>query len=358
MSSPEIKVTVGVVIPSVSSRMLQIPDVREIKDVLNRVSGMLNLNYNLMTAFCGGKVYREWFVLAEGDVVWITYPPDALPENLKESAAREVAREAEKPFSPRQKAALPIRAPSNDTNNNNIYQRDLGYSGTFIQRPGPVRPLPLNKAPTIDYLTGDLFQQPTKPFVPKGNKHWENTYGNYQNLVAPGSTEPYGNTGNFQRYPARPPPTGASLNPQQRWSIAGIDTSRGFSDTGNMFTKKYRKIKTNPAIRINFKFWTGQNIPLQLHPENRISTVVKSLIAMMKYGQEGVTPERLVFTGPNPNQPITLEDKMLVLFPDRPAEVDIQVTLAEEEEDVTDVKMDDATDPRLAGVMKGKQSFF
>ncbi|TGJ65044.1 hypothetical protein EYR41_009049 [Orbilia oligospora] len=321
MPTTQDQVTVGVVIPAVSSKLMQIPDVREVKDVLNRISGMMGLKYNLMTAYCGGKFYREWYHLAEGDVIWIEYPEDKLPDKLKEIAAKEAASRAEKLFIPRKKAALPIIAPTN----------------------APVLPLPLKKAPTVDYLAGDLFHQPTNPFVPKGAKYWENNSGNLRGFGNPSSLEQYGTTGNYQRYPARPPPTASITNPQARWSIAGIDSSVMLRDH-SMFTKNYRKGKINPMIRINFKFWTGQAVPLQLHPENRISTIVKSLIAMMKTGKEGVTPDLLVFKGPNPGQKITLEDKMIALFPEHPAEIDIEVSLAGTEEEDTDTKMDYGSD--------------
>ncbi|EGX44511.1 hypothetical protein AOL_s00188g179 [Orbilia oligospora ATCC 24927] len=341
MQATRDQITVGVVIPAVSSKLMQIPDVREVKDVLNRISGMMGLKYNLMTAYCGGKFYREWYHLAEGDVIWIEYPEDKLPDKLKEIAAKEAASRAEKLFIPRKKAALPIIAPTNGTRIPSVYEGNLGYSGSFVQRPAPapVLPLPLKKAATVDYLAGDLFHQPTNTFVPKGVKYWENNSGNPQGFGNPASLEQYGTTGNYQRYPSRPPPTASITNPQARWSIAGIDSSVMLRDH-SMFTKNYRKGKINPMIRINFKFWTGQDVPLQLHPENRISTIVKSLIAMMKTGKEGVTPDLLVFKGPNPGQKITLEDKMITLFPEHPAEIDIEVSLAGAEQEDTDTKMD------------------
>ncbi|KAK6510141.1 hypothetical protein TWF481_004855 [Arthrobotrys musiformis] len=310
---------------------------------------MTGLDYSLMTAYCGGKLYREWYVLTEGDVVCIDYPNDKLPEGLKEKAAKEAASESEKPFVPRPKAALPIKTPTEIVS---AFQGDpQSVFGAQVQNPAPARQFGIGKTPAAEYHAGDPLQQLAVPSVPHGIKHWEKNFQNYQNL---GGLTGEGTT----TYPARPHLEAFAPRHQTRWSISKMDSTPLFSNSP-MFTKNYRAIKTNPAIRVNFKFWTGQEVPLQLQPENRIRTIVKSLIAMMKGGNEGVTPERLIFKGPNPDQMITLEDPMSFLFPNQPAEVDVQVFLAEEEEeealDVADVSMKEPDEFWAIGL--GKEPF-
>ncbi|KAK6351879.1 hypothetical protein TWF718_005024 [Orbilia javanica] len=341
------RVTVGVVIPTVSSKLLKVHDVKEVKDVLNRISGMTGLDYPLMTAYCGGKRYHEWYFLAEGDVVCIDYPHEQLPDNLKALAAGGAAVGAEKPFVPRPKAALPIKAPMDDagvrtgeTKVTSIHQGGSGSSGSFNQLPSPVRPLPFDEALALDVLTRDPFAKGTVPSFSKGIEHWENKYPNYKNFgeLAALQLEHLGTTGSLY-YPKAPTSTAPTSNNQSRWSIAVMDSNPIMKDTSIMFTKNYQKVKVNPMIRVNFRFWTGQEVPLQLHPENRISNIVKSLISMLKEGKEGVTPEILVFKGPKPNQTIRLQDKMSSVFPEQPAEVNIDVSLVGDDSGTSENEM-------------------
>ncbi|KAK6517441.1 hypothetical protein TWF281_004098 [Arthrobotrys megalospora] len=330
-------VTVGVVIPIVSPRLVSIRDVKEVKDVLNRVAGMTRLEYGKMTPRCGGKLCPEWYCLAEGDVVCIDYPYEYLPDSLKELAAKEAAGDPAKLYVPRPKSALPIRAPADGFGQHQQTLGILGFPEPLIQLPAPVLPLPFQKGPIIDHLTGDPAPDFPLPAVPSGIQLWEN---NFQNFQGPGK---------FDAGPTRPRPTAIDSKYQPKWSALAIDKhpprpGPPMGGLTSLFGPSYRKVKVNPVIRVNFEFWTGQEASLQLHPDNRISTVVHNLLSMLKDGKIDADPKRLIFIGPDPNQKIGLDDKMSSLFPHQPAEVNLKVFLADfsgEIVEMADVAMKD-----------------
>lgn len=138
---------------------------------------MTRLEYGKMVPHCGGKLCPEWYCLAEGDVVYIDYPYDKLPNSLKELAAKEAANSPGKLHVPRAKAVLPIKAPDDGAGS---YHRTLGFPGPFIELPPPAIPLPFHKAPVIDHLTGEPALESSLPSVPYGIQQWENNFQGFQ----------------------------------------------------------------------------------------------------------------------------------------------------------------------------------
>ncbi|KAK6338404.1 hypothetical protein TWF730_002466 [Orbilia blumenaviensis] len=301
------RLTVGVILPSISQTLAHMQNVQHIKDVLNRVAGQYGLDYNLMTASCGGKVRTEWYKLTEGEVVSIDYPYEQLPEKYKGSAADGASGDPRMPRGSRANAAVPIKAPEQSGSQENIPQAaDNGTSSRI-------------------------------------NKWMAKVYGsegNLRDLTMSKRDSPR------ERHHQNP-------TSRRRSGIftVGINTETNSvrSTASSVFGQGSRKTH-NPVTRVIFKCWTGQHIPIQLHPENRIATIVKSLIRSLQDKGEGITPDQLIFRNADTYEIIPSEDKMSFIYPDRPAEVYILVdqnpskepTSAGEKVDVTVDEADDS----------------
>ncbi|KAJ6260725.1 hypothetical protein Dda_4954 [Drechslerella dactyloides] len=223
------------------------------KDVMNRVAGMTRLEVKHMCPRRGGKIAPRWHLLVEGDVVYIDYPADKIPPELKRRCEKDVAQLAtSSPITPRQRSAIPIVSPKE-----------------AVARP----PLPMPENTLIDL--SNYENQPSLreiiglEFLPASTPE-EDTKGDCTCPELSGNLTP--GISAIDPEPAAPvskvPETASDSSPQVQ----------------------------NKLIRILFSFWFGKRYSIEMHPEGRIADITPILNAVLRQGNVAATVEQLNYS--------------------------------------------------------------
>ncbi|KAF3902205.1 hypothetical protein ABW21_db0208279 [Orbilia brochopaga] len=254
---------------------------------MNRVAGMTRLEVRHMCPRRGGKIAPGWFRLAEGDLVYLDYPPDKIPLALKQRCEREAAQLAPSSLAARRpKAAIPIVSP------NKVAPSELrSLEDTLID-------LSVNEN--------------------------ERSIGSILDLDLLSSTAPDENL----EFGCISP----QVVPQPVKEAPGLLATDSGYDASSEGTASSLPQTTNRLIRIVFSFWFGKEYTLAMHPEGRIADVAPLLNAVLRQASVTATPEQLSYSVSHPDHIIEATDKIGSIFPHRPAEANIIVSVKEESE--------------------------
>ncbi|EPS45762.1 hypothetical protein H072_233 [Dactylellina haptotyla CBS 200.50] len=264
-SSP---VTVGVVIPNISQKMVKIGDVENILDVMKKVSKMTSMHTSSMLARRGGKIAETWHAVLEGDVIYIDYPKDLIPKILIERASTDPANKRA-PITPRPKAVIPIKSPVDKL----VYQT------------GPEK--------FNDNTLIDISDSPTSNDNPTVNTNDTKMIYSTASLNSGGGSDPDTDGAYF----------GIEL--------LGRVSSQVQLPPGVLIPLKSRKNATNSAdsIRVIIKFWSGHELSLTTSLETKIGDMISIITKRLAIGGTHTESEDLELLGPFKNK-LDLTDKL------------------------------------------------
>ncbi|KAK6359947.1 hypothetical protein TWF696_001071 [Orbilia brochopaga] len=256
------------------------------KDVMNRVAGMTRLEVKHMCPRRGGKKAPGWFLLAEGDVVYIDYPTEKIPIELKQRCEKEAARLAASSMATRRpKAAIPIVSP-----------KEAASSLPAPSSEDTLIDLSINEnKPSIQDILGLDFLPTTAPVASQQDS-----------CTVPESLQPL-------------------VSPALETRATTPDFSVCSDSASSSHPQTSKKL-----MRIIFSFWFGKKYALEMHPEGRIADVAPILNAVLKQADTAATVEQLSYSASDTEQKVGAMDKIGSIFPSGPAEGIITVSLSED----------------------------